>query len=73
MAELYHSYLLRLRYVDNVGQPTWLITVEHPGQGTQERFSDLTALVTFLHHTMALVDTGLCCDELHRPASSRTE
>lgn len=47
----HQSYLLRLRHVDNAGQPRWVITLEEPG-GQAWRLDDLQALLRLLEEKM---------------------
>jgi hypothetical protein len=50
----YQAYLLRLRRLDNDGQPVWRISLESPGSGGEHwAFANLEALVTFLTEHMA--------------------
>ena len=44
----YLSYLLRLRRADNMGQPTWRISLEVPGSETQTYFDNLEAVCAYL-------------------------
>jgi len=44
----YQSYLLRLRRLDNDGQPVWRLSLERPADGEHWRFRSLDALVQFL-------------------------
>jgi hypothetical protein len=48
----YLSYLIRLRRVDNGGQPLWRISLEAPGAGERENFAELDDLVAFLRRRM---------------------
>jgi hypothetical protein len=45
---VYHSYLLRLRYLDNGGHPLWVYSLESPDGNERHEFRTLTALTTFL-------------------------
>ena len=54
----YQAYLLRLRRVDNAGQPVWRISLEVPGSQTQRYFDDLTALCHYLATQMNPVEEG---------------
>jgi len=42
------AYLLRLRRLDNGGQPLWLFILESTDGRSQHRFRDLAALTEFL-------------------------
>lgn len=44
----YHSYLLRLWWADNAGQPVWRVSLEIPGSHTQLHFESLGALCLYL-------------------------
>jgi hypothetical protein len=37
----YHAYLLRLRRVENAGQPVWRFSLEQPGCGERQPFDRL--------------------------------
>jgi hypothetical protein len=45
---VYWSYLLRLRLVDNAGQPVWRASLEEPGSGHEQHFESLEALCVYL-------------------------
>jgi hypothetical protein len=50
----YQAFLLRLRRLDNDGQPVWRISLESPGSASEHwAFANLEALVTFLTERMA--------------------
>ena len=51
----HQSYLLRLRHVDNAGNPRWVITLEEPG-GAVWRLDDLQALVSLLEEKMEMME-----------------
>jgi hypothetical protein len=51
----YQSYLLRLRYLDNGGQPVWRFSLEGPG-GAPEPFTTLEDVMAFLRALTADID-----------------
>ena len=52
----YTCYLLRLRRMDNAGQPVWRFTLESPGGGSPQVFSSLDELLAFLQTLTAGAD-----------------
>ena len=50
---VYRSYLLRLRLVDNAGQPVWRASLEEPGSGHEQHFESLETLCTYLAGSIA--------------------
>ena len=50
----YHAYLLRLRRVDNAGQPVWRFSLERPGQGERHNFDQLIDVLNFLQQQMQI-------------------
>lgn len=52
----YLSYLLRLRRVDNAGQPIWRASLETPGSKTQIYFDNLEAVCAYLAKQMQTLD-----------------
>lgn len=50
----YYSYLLRLRLVDNAGQPVWRITLQVPASQTELPFASLAALCAYLTEQVGL-------------------
>ena len=53
----YYSYLLRLRWVENAGRPTWRISLEEPGSQTQIQFVSLAAVCAYLTEQIGLGET----------------
>ncbi len=50
-----YAYLLRLRWLENGGQPVWYFTLESPDGSTRHEFRGLQALTNFLAlHTRSL-------------------
>lgn len=45
---LYHVYLLRLRYMENGGDPRWVYSLESPDGVERHEFGTLQALTDFL-------------------------
>ena len=52
----YRSYLLRLWWADNAGQPVWRVSLETPGSHTQLHFESLTALCAYLAQQLSLAE-----------------
>jgi hypothetical protein len=50
----YHAYLLRLRRVENAGQPVWRFSLERPGRGERQQFVRLGDVFEYLQQQMAL-------------------
>lgn len=44
----YRSYLLRLRLVDNAGQPVWRVSLQEPGSEREVYFNSLAELCVYL-------------------------
>jgi hypothetical protein len=44
----YRAYLLRLRYMDNGGQPRWVYSLQSPDGGEHHEFQTLQAFAEFL-------------------------
>ena len=44
----YRSYLLRLRLVDNAGQPVWRVSLQEPGSEREVMFGSLAELWAYL-------------------------
>lgn len=44
----YRAYLLRLRYMDNGGQPRWVYSLQSPDGDEHHEFQTLQALAEFL-------------------------
>lgn len=65
----YLSYLIRLRRVDNGGQPLWRISLEAPGAGERRNFAELEELVAFLRLRMTPVATPVT-EETHDAAAN---
>jgi hypothetical protein len=51
----YQSYLLRLRRMDNAGQPVWRFSLESPG-GAPQPFATLDDVMAFLRALTADMD-----------------
>jgi hypothetical protein len=54
----YQSYLLRLRRVDNAGQPVWRFSLESPGSHERRVFGSLEELFAFLETQIMDVGRG---------------
>jgi hypothetical protein len=65
MPDDYFAYLLRLRRVDNAGHTQWVITLQEPASNREYRFTDLIALVHFLHETMGNTQSPTISDRRH--------
>ena len=50
----YQAYLLRLRRVDNAGQPVWRFSLEQPGRGERRQFDRLAEVFEFLQQQMQI-------------------
>jgi hypothetical protein len=48
----YHAYLLRLRRVENAGQPVWRFSLERPGRVERHHFDQLIEVVAYLQQQM---------------------
>ena len=48
----YHAYLLRLRRVENAGQPVWRFSLEQPGRGERQQFDRLSDVFDHLRQQM---------------------
>lgn len=48
----YRSYLVRLRLVENAGQPVWRATLQVPGEARERRFESLGALCAYLEQNL---------------------
>jgi hypothetical protein len=48
----YQAYLLRLRRVENAGQPVWRFSLEQPGCGDRRQFDRLVDVFEFLQQQM---------------------
>jgi hypothetical protein len=48
----YHAYLLRLRRVENAGQPVWRFSLEQPGRGERQQFDRLGDVFDYLRQQM---------------------
>ncbi len=48
----YHAYLLRLRRVENAGQPVWRFSLERPGRGERQLFDRLGDVFDYLQQQM---------------------
>ena len=54
----YQAYLLRLRRVENAGQPVWRFSLEQPGRGDRQQFDRLGDVFEYLQQQMALDETA---------------
>lgn len=54
----YQAYLLRLRRVDNAGQPVWRFSLERPGSGEPRNFDRLVEVFDFLQQQMQIDERG---------------
>lgn len=61
----YRSYLLRLRLVDNAGQPVWRASLQKPGSEHEVQFGSLVALCAYLTEEIE-VDGGKEKGESHQ-------
>ena len=52
----YRSYLLRLWWADNAGQPVWRFSLEVPGSRTQLHFESLRTLCVYLAQQLSLAE-----------------
>lgn len=52
----YLSFLLRLRRVDNGGQPLWRLSLESPGGAAARHFATADDLLDFLRAEMRLAE-----------------
>jgi hypothetical protein len=50
----YRSYLLRLRWVDNAGQPVWRVSLQEPGSEREVLFGSLRELCAYLAREIGL-------------------
>ena len=55
---IYYSYLLRLRLVDNAGQPIWRITLQAPGIEEERAFANIAALYAYLAELIGPANGG---------------
>ncbi len=53
----YHAYLLRLRRVENAGQPVWRFSLEQPGRGDRQQFDRLAEVFEFLQQQIQRDET----------------
>ncbi len=64
----YLSYLLRLRRVNEAGQPVWRISLEAPGGETYLQFENLPALFAYLAAQIRVVEEeGGDTEEVKQP------
>ena len=54
----YHAYLLRLRRVENAGQPVWRFSLEQPGRGERQPFDRLSDVFDYLRQQMRRDDVA---------------
>jgi hypothetical protein len=54
----YQAYLLRMRRVDNAGQPLWRFSLESPSSGERRSFASLADVLDFLNAQLMDAEHG---------------